>query len=173
MANIDENKPAASSAAPVQNKAAAVPGSALDEKQAEAGVTLGKAASAKRPAVDTSAKPEEEKKSTMDIEEIDPRELLDVITRIRHDEWRLIQICATKVADNTYEILYTFGRAYDWKNIRITVHGEDKVSSITSIYEVAYLYENEIHDLFGIEIDMMNYDFGGKLFRTGMPTPFK
>lgn len=153
-----------------ENKKPAV--SAIDEKQAEAGVTLGKAASVPKPAIDTSAKPEEEKKP-MEVEEINPSELLDVVTRIHHDEWRLIQICATKVADDTYEILYTFGRAYDWKNIRITVHGEDKVSSITSIYEVAYLYENEIHDLFGIEIDMMNYDFGGKLFRTGVPTPFK
>lgn len=172
MADIDETKrtAAAQDSGNVQQKASA---SSLDEKQAEAGVTLGKAASTPKPKVDTSARPEDEKKSTMNIEEIDSRELLDVVTRIRHDEWRLIQICATKVADNTYEILYTFGRAYDWKNIRITVHGEDKISSITSIYEVAYLYENEIHDLFGIEIDMMNYDFGGKLFRTGMPTPFK
>ena len=53
------------------------------------------------------------------------------------------------------------------------MNGNERISSITSIYEVAYLYENEIHDLYGIEIDMMNYDFNGKLFRTVIPTPFR
>ena len=80
---------------------------------------------------------------------------------------------ALKVAEDSYEILYTFGRAYDIRNLRLCVHGNDRISSITSIYEVAYLYENEIHDLYGIEIDMMNYDFNGKLFRTVIPTPFR
>lgn len=108
----------------------------------------------------------------MDIRDIPAERLLDEVTKIHFDEWRLVQICATKIAENRYEILYTFGKGYDWKNLRITVSHEDKVSSITSIYEVAYLYENEIHDLFGIEIDMMNYDFRGKLFRTGVPHPF-
>lgn len=108
----------------------------------------------------------------MDIRDIPAERLLDEVTKVHFDEWRLVQICATKIAENRYEILYTFGKGYDWKNLRITVSHEDKVSSITSIYEVAYLYENEIHDLFGIEIDMMNYDFRGKLFRTGVPHPF-
>lgn len=122
---------------------------------------------------------EEEKKKEgtdpqplMDIKEIDKDTLLDEVTRISFDNWRLIQICATKVGEGQYEILYTFGKGYQWKNIRVKVKKGESVSSITSIYEVAYLYENEIHDLYGIRIDMLNYDFGGKLFRTGVQYPF-
>lgn len=147
----------------------------MNEKLAAAGKTLAQVASTRKPAPAVSDIASAEKTGTpaMPVEEIHPRELLDAVTRIHHDEWRLIQICATKVAENTYEILYTFGLAYAIRSLRLTVHGEDRISSITSIYEVAYLYENEIHDLYGIEIDMMNYDFNGKLFRTVIPTPFR
>ncbi len=147
----------------------------MNETLAAAGKTLAEVASTRKPAPAVSDIASAEKTGTpaMPVEEINPRELLDAVTRIHHDEWRLIQICATKVAENTYEILYTFGLAYEIRSLRLCVHGEDRISSITSIYEVAYLYENEIHDLYGIEIDMMNYDFNGKLFRTVVPTPFR
>ncbi len=114
-----------------------------------------------------------EQTAKMDIREVEVRDLFSEAALIRHDNWRLIQICATKTADDLYEILYTFGRGYEWKNLRITVHGDDKIPSITKIYEIAYLYENEIHDLYGIEIDLMNYDFQGRLFRTGVQYPFR
>lgn len=147
----------------------------MNEKLAAAGKTFADVASTKKPVPAVSEGTAVRKTGTPDmpVEEIEVRELLDAVTRIHHDEWRLIQICATKVEEDTYEILYTFGRAYDIRNLRLLVHGADRVSSITSIYEVAYLYENEIHDLYGIEIDMMNYDFNGKLFRTVIPTPFR
>ncbi len=109
----------------------------------------------------------------MDIKEITPETLLDEVTRMNYNDYRLNQICATKVGEDQYEILYTFGKGYEWTNLRIKVSRETKVSSITSCYEIAYLYENEIHDLYGIEIDMMNYDFKGKLFRTSVPHPFQ
>ncbi len=147
----------------------------MNEKLAAAGKTLAEVASTKKPAPAVSAMETTEAAGTpaMPIENLERRELLDAVTRIRHDEWRLIQICATKVGEDTYEILYTFGLNYDIRSLRLTVHGNDRISSITSIYEVAYLYENEIHDLYGIEINMMNYDFNGKLFRTVIPTPFR
>ena len=147
----------------------------MNEKLAAAGKTFAEVASTKKPApaIGKEIPVTESGTPDMPVEEIETRELLDAVTRIHHDEWRLIQICATKTEENEYEILYTFGRAYDIRNIRLRIHGEDRVSSITSIYEVAYLYENEIHDLYGIEIDMMNYDFNGRLFRTVIPTPFK
>ena len=137
----------------------------MNEKLAAAGKTFADVASTKKPAPAVQ-------EGTL-VRETGTPDMPDAVTRIRHEEWRLIQICASKVAEDSYEILYTFGRAYDIRNLRLCVHGNDRISSITSIYEVAYLYENEIHDLYGIEIDMMNYDFNGKLFRTVIPTPFR
>ena len=50
---------------------------------------------------------------------------------------------------------------------------DQEISSITSIFPCAFIYENEMHDLFGIQIKMINIDFEGKLYRTAIEAPFK
>ena len=92
--------------------------------------------------------------------------------RISGEKYRLIQICATKLGDR-YEILYTFGKDYDMINLKIEVEPGAELSSISCIYPCAYLYENEIHDLFGIPVTQINIDFHGGLYRTAVKTPFK
>lgn len=109
----------------------------------------------------------------MAVEDITPDVLLDKVTNLKYKEWRLMQICATKVGEDRYEILYTFGHGYKMFSYRLTVSDEDKINSITSIYDIAYLYENEMHDMFGIQVEMINIDFKGHLFRMGKETPFK
>ena len=44
--------------------------------------------------------------------------------------------------------------------------------SIGLIYGNAFLYENEIHDLFGIKIEHMVIDYHGTLYQTRIPAPF-
>ena len=85
----------------------------MNEKLAAAGKTFADVASTKKPApaVQEGTLVRETGTPDMPVEEIETRELLDAVTRIRHEEWRLIQICASKVAEDSYEILYTFGRA--------------------------------------------------------------
>ncbi|MBS4917269.1 MAG: hypothetical protein KHZ93_06810 [Clostridiales bacterium] len=45
--------------------------------------------------------------------------------------------------------------------------------SISNIYEPAFLYENEITDLFGVPIQLISPDYKGKLYRIEQQTPFK
>jgi ech hydrogenase subunit D len=40
------------------------------------------------------------------------------------------------------------------------------------IYPNAFLYENEIHDLFGVAIKNINIDYRGTLYRTAIKVPF-
>jgi ech hydrogenase subunit D len=40
------------------------------------------------------------------------------------------------------------------------------------IYPGAFLYENEIHDLFGVTIRHIAVDYLGTLYRTALMTPF-
>ena len=40
------------------------------------------------------------------------------------------------------------------------------------IYPNAFLYENEIHDLFGVVIKNINIDYRGTLYRTAIKVPF-
>jgi ech hydrogenase subunit D len=46
------------------------------------------------------------------------------------------------------------------------------VPSISSIYSCAFLYENEMHDLFELQVDGMVVDFKGNLYKTAMKYPF-
>lgn len=98
--------------------------------------------------------------------------IVDEVQKVSGEKYRLIQICATKLGDK-YEILYTFGREYDTINLKLELEPDTELSSITKIYPCAYLYENEIHDLFGITVTQMNLDFHGGLYRTAIKTPFK
>ena len=44
--------------------------------------------------------------------------------------------------------------------------------SISVIYPNAFLYENEIHDLFGMPITHISVDYRGTLYRTALAAPF-
>ena len=55
---------------------------------------------------------------------------------------------------------------------RITAAPGEEIPSISAVYPNAFLYENEIHDLFGVIIRNINIDYGGTLYRTAIKTPF-
>ncbi|MBO6147924.1 MAG: NADH-quinone oxidoreductase subunit C [Lachnospiraceae bacterium] len=106
-----------------------------------------------------------------ELREIEEDTLLNETQKVHSEGYRLIQICATTV-DSGYEILYTFGKGYDELSIRFLTKGEKPVQSISRIFPPAWLYENEIHDLFGIEVENMTLDFRGGLYRTSVKAPF-
>lgn len=102
---------------------------------------------------------------------IDAGNLIGCVERFRNEGYRLVQIGCTKVGD-LYEINYSFDKDYHFENIRITVAGETEIPSISGMYWGAFIYENEMHDLFGIQVRGMNIDFKGTLIRTAIKSPF-
>ncbi len=107
-------------------------------------------------------------------QEIVPIGKNDLVGRVAHlfsEGYRLVQIgCST--LETAYELNYSFDRDYRFKNLRMTVAPDEEVPSISVIYPNAFLYENEIHDLFGIAIKDIAVDYGGSLYRTSIKTPF-
>jgi len=111
---------------------------------------------------------------TMEAQETTLVELDHLIGRVEEFKkkgYRLVQMSCTKVGE-IYEINYSFDLHYTFQNLRIVVDGQTEVPSISGIYWGAFIYENEMHDLFGIRIVGMNIDFGGNLFRTAKKNPF-
>lgn len=102
---------------------------------------------------------------------IEKRDLVETVASLRSSGWRLVQICATTLADR-YEMNYSFDKDRQFRNIRFTVKPGEAAPSIGLIYGNAFLYENEIHDLFGIAIENMVIDFHGTLYQTRIPAPF-
>ncbi len=128
------------------------------------------------------------------VEEIPIGTLLERVQLMKAGGWRLVQICCTRlVADQ--EVNYSFDRdaglagdagiagdsgrpdstfptdcLYTLR-VRLPIH-DPELPSVSSFYWSAFLYENEMHDLFGVRVRGMAVDFKGHLFTTLVPTPF-
>jgi ech hydrogenase subunit D len=97
--------------------------------------------------------------------------LLKEVGGLQADGYRLVQIGCTDVG-GAYEINYSFDKGYQFRNLRLTVGPETEVPSISGLYWGAFVYENELHDLFGIPVTGINIDFKGTFIRTATKYPF-
>lgn len=99
-------------------------------------------------------------------------DLLSNCQKLKNEDYRIVQICAVRTHDG-YELTYSFAREYEMTNLRLVILEDEEVMSISNIYSPAFLYENEISELFGVKIQMINVDYKGNLYRIAAKTPFK
>lgn len=91
---------------------------------------------------------------------------------LRDQGCRLVQISATRLPDQV-ELTYSFDLGLALSNLRINLAGpEPRLPSISGIFGCAVLYENEIHDLFGVPVDDLALDFKGNFYKTAVKFPF-
>ena len=103
----------------------------------------------------------------IDIEKID---LLNKALDMKNSGFRLAQICALKL--ERVVLLYSFIKDNEFLSLRFEIGADEAVESISWLYSYAFLYENEIKELFGVQILNMNLDFGGHLYETAVKRPF-
>jgi len=98
-------------------------------------------------------------------------ELPEKVRELYVSGYRLAQIGCTKT--DILEINYSFDKDYNFVNLRITIPSAAvEIPSISRIYWSAFLYENEISDLYGIKIKNMAVDYKGSFYRTTVKYPF-
>jgi ech hydrogenase subunit D len=102
---------------------------------------------------------------------IGKNDLVGMAAQLFAEGYRLVQIGCTTLP-GAYELNYSFDKDYRFKNLRVTAAPGEEVPSVSVIYPNAFLYENEIHDLFGVVIRNINIDYGGTLYRTAIKVPF-
>jgi ech hydrogenase subunit D len=110
----------------------------------------------------------------MAAQAITPIEVGDVVAKAaqaKKDGLRLVQIGCTKIGDD-FEIIYTYDKDYVLLNYRITVKADVTIPSISGVYFGAFVYENEIHDLYGLNVSGINIDFKGTFYKTAIKHPF-
>ena len=106
------------------------------------------------------------------FENIPLQALLEKASGMRKQGYRLVQIGATRMPEHV-ELTYSFDRDLELANLRLQVPaGGTRVPSISSIYSCAFLYENELHDLFDLQVEGMAVDFHGHLYETTVKFPF-
>lgn len=106
------------------------------------------------------------------IEVITADVLRDKVTAKRKLGCRLVQISATRLPDQV-ELTYSFDLNSQLTNLRLSLPAlKTCLPSISKIYGCAILYENEIHDLFDVEVDGLTVDFKGNFYKTKLKHPF-
>lgn len=98
-------------------------------------------------------------------------EVVQKAEQAKKDGHRLVQVGCTKIGE-TFEIIYVYDKDYLLLNYRITVRQDEEIPSISSVYWGAFVYENEIHDLYGLHVKGINIDFKGTFYKTAVKHPF-
>lgn len=103
---------------------------------------------------------------------IEPERLKHKVQELLDKGYRLTQMHCTKAEDG-FELYYSFETiGLELRNLKFPVNLDSVIPSISGIFLCAFLYENEIHDLFGITFTDIAVDFQGKLYQTAVKVPY-
>ncbi|MBP1755871.1 MAG: ech hydrogenase subunit [Firmicutes bacterium] len=105
------------------------------------------------------------------IKAISSNELLAEVLHLKNDGYRLVAITCT--CKDGMELSYSFDKNYELLNLRINIGLDEDIASISFLYPFAFLYENEIKELFGVNIKDIAVDFNNSLYKIPVKTPFR
>ena len=109
------------------------------------------------------------------FEDISIDDILSVAEREHEAHSRFVQVLCINGEDDidlVYSYQKTADQGYAVHNYR--VHGvkpETHIPSVTKFYLVAFPFENEAHDLFGVQVDDIAIDFKGGFYKVAMDKP--
>ena len=95
--------------------------------------------------------------------EITSDKLLSETSKSKYQGYRFVTATCADNGDDTIDILYHFDKNYEMKNYRVTVKKGEEIPSISKIFFCAVLVENEMKELFGVNITNLALDFGGHM----------
>ena len=100
---------------------------------------------------------------------------IDGITEMAHsrkaDGWRFVQLMAVNTEEGI-DLIYSFMKDGVLQNNKIEhVTKNDAVPSISDDFFAAFVFENEVHDLFGVDIRDIAIDFGGNFYALAQKEP--
>lgn len=102
-------------------------------------------------------------------------DLLTTCKEYKEKGYRLTQILPKLERDDSITLIYTFVMGAEIVNFKVTgiIKGETAVPSVTELFIACFVYENEAHDLFGVNVVGNVLDFQGKFysFGEGIETP--
>jgi ech hydrogenase subunit D len=114
---------------------------------------------------------ENNKKGEAEFVQITSTQLVEKVQDLLADGYRLGQACCTEIGSE-FELMYSFDKDYTLLNLQFRISKEEEVMSITNVGWSAFIYENEIQDLFGIKFKHSVLDYGGHFFKLHEPTPW-
>lgn len=105
------------------------------------------------------------------FQDIQLSELRAIAQRRNAEGWRAVQTHCVN-AEEGIDITYTFEREGIYENFRIRgVQKTDEVPSLQDMFLGLFPFENEAHDLFGVNMTGMVLDFQGAFYDLAMKEP--
>ena len=107
------------------------------------------------------------------LKEISKDNLLEEVLILKNKGLRLSQACAALI-EGKLELSYSFmdDETNQFTTLRVVVETGEPVPSISEVLPAAIFYENEMKELFGVNIKMISLDYDDKLYRIDAETPF-
>jgi ech hydrogenase subunit D len=103
---------------------------------------------------------------------IEPEGLVAEAARRMAENWRLVVITALQSPEGV-EVSYVFEQGQKLEGLRLRLALEARtLPSITGSYLAAFVYENELQDLFGVKVEGLALDFKGNFYMKAKETPF-
>lgn len=97
------------------------------------------------------------------VVEITPEQLLSEAHKMRYSGYRFVTITCVDLKDGNLDLIYHFDKDLELLNYRLKISKESELMSISKVYFGALLVENEIKELFGVNITNIVIDYGGKM----------
>lgn len=105
------------------------------------------------------------------FQDIQLSELRTLAERRNAEGWRAVQTHCVNT-ENGIDITYTFEREGVYENFRICgVQKTDEVPSLQDMFLGLFPFENEAHDLFGVNMTGMVLDFKGAFYDVSVKEP--
>lgn len=98
--------------------------------------------------------------------------VVEAVAARARDGWRLITASAVPL-EVGHRVLYHFERADRLEHLSVQLGPGEAIPSVGSVYPGAFLVENEMRELHGVEISGLEIDYNGRLYRDfdGVETP--
>ncbi len=97
------------------------------------------------------------------VKEITVQELLGEVQKLHYDGYRFVTATCVDNNNDTLDLYYHFDMDYKLTNLKLTIPKGAAVPSVSKIFFCALLVENEIKELFGVNIENLVVDYGGHL----------
>ena len=108
-----------------------------------------------------------------EIVETPVHELLDRAAALKTYGMRFAQCHALRSGDERFEVIYSFvedttGRIV---SLRLNIARDEQVPSVSELFPCAFVFENEMHDLYGVHVTGISIDFQGGFYHVHYPQP--
>ena len=88
----------------------------------------------------------------------------------RAEGWRYVQTLAV-LTEEGVDLVYSFMKDGHLANSVVSIGRDAVVPSISDLFLAAFVFENEIHDLFGVTVEGIAIDFEGSFYQRANEAP--